>query len=99
MIPDNGQCCFCGYCCRQGVCPFGNWDEEKKQCAHLTEDNKCAIYDEIKNKPGAEFAPAFGAGCCCSLNSERLAIIKGRQLTDMEWLEELNKKMIRYAQT
>lgn len=37
---------------------------------------RCSIAHEIMGQPGWEIAPAFGAGCCSSLNSDRLAIIR-----------------------
>jgi hypothetical protein len=61
------ECVQCGYCCTIGVCPFGKWDGTKGACRFLTEDNQCAIYDEIKSQPGADVSPAFGAGCSSTL--------------------------------
>lgn len=38
---------------------------------------RCGRYDYIKQQPGNEMMPAFGAGCCMSLfNKERNKIIK-----------------------
>lgn len=64
----TSQCVHSGYCCRQAPCPFGKWNEHKHQCEFLTDDNMCAKYDEIKDLPGADISPAFGAGCCSPLN-------------------------------
>jgi len=60
----GSECVHCGFCCRQGPCPFGKWADG--QCQFLVAWGlgfRCAIYDEIKNAPGAQIAPAFGAGC------------------------------------
>ena len=35
------ECLKCGFCCRKAPCPFGRWDQEKKQCAYITEENLC----------------------------------------------------------
>ena len=69
---NNKPCVQCGYCCTKCACWLGMWDDTKKQCAHLTKDNKCGIYDDIRKTAGSEHSPAFGAGCCMSLfNSVR----------------------------
>ena len=71
------KCVCCGYCCTKGACAFGDWNEIKHQCKHLTEDKLCGKYREIINQPAAKFNPAFGAGCCMSLfNSFRERKIK-----------------------
>lgn len=68
-------CIRSGYCCQQGVCSYGEWDEEAHQCKHLIGDSPgnfaCGIYDWITTQPGAEMSPAFGAGCSSSLNPVR----------------------------
>ncbi len=76
------ECVKCGWCCRQTVCYYGEWDYEKHQCKFLTEDNLCAKHDEIVAyeqqlglNPGL-----FGSGCCVNfMNPYRLRIIKSRQ--------------------
>lgn len=71
-------CLRSGFCCKQGVCPFGRWDAAKKQCAFLEGDRpgsyQCGKYAEIIAHPESEFSPAFGAGCCSSMNADRLKI-------------------------
>jgi len=57
------------------------WNEELHQCSYLQHAKvgyKCAIYQDIINKPQREWycAPAFGAGCCSSLNSDRQELLK-----------------------
>ena len=77
-------CVQCGYCCRIGPCGFGIWDEIRKQCVHLSSENKCEIYIDITARPVAEweFSPAFGFGCSSPLfNSYRERIIANRQRT------------------
>lgn len=63
------KCVQCGFCCRQGVCTFGVWDVDK--CRYLGDDDRCTVYDLIKNMPGADVNPAFGAGCSSPLFNER----------------------------
>lgn len=71
-------CVRSGYCCKVAPCPFGEWDAERKQCTHLIGNTPgsyaCGIYDYIIKQPGAEVSPAFGAGCCSPLNSDRKGI-------------------------
>lgn len=80
LTVQHPQCVRSGYCCKQGPCPFGEWDEEKTQCKFLIGDEPgkyaCGIFDEIKGKPGAESAPAFGVGCCSGLNDDRLELLR-----------------------
>ncbi len=75
-------CVRSGFCCKQAPCPFGTWDEDKKQCSFLGGERPgeyfCEKYDEILQLPpevGANIAPAFGAGCCSSLNSDRREVL------------------------
>ena len=46
------KCIQCGACCRAKVAIQlllpGFWDESKQSCKNLTEDNRCAIYE---NRP------------------------------------------------
>ena len=69
-------CLRCGYCCRTAVCAFGTWDAVAHRCVHLTPDSECAIYERITALPRERWIgnPAFGAGCCSSLNSDRRAL-------------------------
>jgi len=71
-------CLRSGFCCKQAPCPFGKWNEAKTQCEYLVGDEpggyECGIYDEIVQQPGAELVPAFGAGCCSNLNSDRIGL-------------------------
>ena len=61
---------------------MGAWDEVKHQCAELVAigDGRygCQKYDEILagEDKSWHIAPAFGAGCCSSMNSDRTAILK-----------------------
>jgi len=72
------KCVRSGYCCKVAPCPFGEWDAERGQCAHLIGDKpgrySCGIYEYIEQQPGADVAPAFGAGCCSSLNTDRIGL-------------------------
>lgn len=78
-------CVGSGLCCKTAPCPFGTWDQERRQCAYLEVANevegitiyRCGQYEAIRQQPGADIAPAFGAGCCMSLfNSNRTRIIR-----------------------
>jgi hypothetical protein len=69
-------------CCKKAPCGYGDPDESGG-CRFLVswEDDleveryRCGKYDEIKDQPGAEIMPAFGAGCCQPLFNERRAEI------------------------
>ena len=90
LYPGAKACIHSGWCCRQGPCAFGTWDTEQHQCIHLTQDDHCGIYQEIMAKPVAEWKwnPAFGAGCCSSLNPARQAMLAKKLWTDLlrNWL-------------
>ena len=58
------KCVQCGYCCTTGPCAYGEWDAINERCMFLSEDNKCDIYDDIKNDKSS---PAMGEGCSSSL--------------------------------
>lgn len=77
LFPGAQPCVMSGYCCRVAACPFGTWDEDRHQCAQLTEDDRCGRYDEILALPRERWAgsPAFGAGCSSTLGNERRARI------------------------
>lgn len=66
LYPGARPCIKCGFCCKQGVCSFGEWDQEKHQCCFLTKDNLCERYQFILETGDLQnMSPAFGAGCCC----------------------------------
>ncbi len=75
----TSACIRSGYCCKQGPCPFGRWDEAAQQCAYLEGDTEgeyaCGIYDEIIKHPDAALSPAFGTGCSSSLNPVRIRML------------------------
>jgi hypothetical protein len=77
-VGDNA-CCACGFCCKQGPCSFGSWDESSHQCAYLMGHGPgyyaCAIADNIRSRPLSNMSPAFGAGCCSAMNSDRRFVI------------------------
>jgi hypothetical protein len=73
-------CLRSGFCCKQGICQFGEWDDVNKQCRHLggTEPGKhfCMIYDFImESNENWHFSPAFGAGCCSPFNEDRMKLV------------------------
>jgi hypothetical protein len=73
-------CLRSGYCCKKGICPFGEWDKQKEACTYLIGDRpgnyECAKYAQIIQHPDSEFSPAFGAGCCSSLNGDRQKLLR-----------------------
>ena len=76
-IPTKDVCVQCGYCCTVLECVYGAWDIEHNRCIHLTEDNLCAIYDEIVEKEKNSQFPMIGSGCSSTLfNDVREAKIK-----------------------
>jgi hypothetical protein len=76
-------CCRCGYCCKVRSCGFGEWDEKAHRCKELLGSMRgeyaCGKYDEIVGSAGGlwKLAPAFGAGCCSTFNSDRAAVLRG----------------------
>ena len=82
------QCVRSGFCCQNAPCVYGERTSDKdKSCRFLEVDHilqdgrtkvhRCGKYDEIKDLPGADITPAFGAGCCQPLfNENRQSIIR-----------------------
>lgn len=60
-------CVQCGFCCTVGICYHGAWNTRKTQCRFLTEEDKCARYDEIKG----DWVIGFGKGCSSPLFNDR----------------------------
>ena len=79
LYPGARPCVRSGYCCKKAPCGYGTWDAGKTQCAYLQKDAdgryECGIIDKIVGSPGWQISPAFGAGCCSPLNSDRLGIL------------------------
>lgn len=73
-------CVQCGYCCRRSTCGFGQWDSHAQQCCYLKPTTKnqyeCAIFEKIHKDPSSVISPAFGAGCCSSMNQDRQAVLR-----------------------
>lgn len=84
------KCVHCGWCCRNGPCPWGEvTSPTDRSCKFLVPGKPgrwlCGKYDEIIGQPTAEISPAFGAGCCATLfNTDRERIL-------MEIKEEANE--------
>ena len=82
LDPGAVPCVQCGHCCKVRSCGFGEWDEIKKQCKELVDWKNgtygCRIYRKIIEGKDTSWhcAPAFGAGCCANLNSDRQAIVR-----------------------
>ena len=71
---DKGRCFQSGYCCTQGVCHYGVWEELKHQCKHLDEPDEvgrriCLIHEQIleAEEMHGESYPMFGSGCSSTL--------------------------------
>jgi hypothetical protein len=82
---SSSPCVGSGLCCKTGPCGYGEWSVSEKKCKYLEEGLKennvtiyrCGRYEYIKQQPGNEVMPAFGAGCCMSLfNTDRSLIVK-----------------------
>jgi len=44
----------------------------------------CSKYEIITKDPNSKYTPAFGAGCCSNLNSQRRDIIRQRHALEIE---------------
>lgn len=82
LYEGSVPCVQCGYCCKVRSCGYGKWDEEKHQCSELVAVGdgtyNCGVFDKIvKGKDTSwHLAPAFGAGCCASINTYRADILR-----------------------
>ena len=67
------DCIGCGYCCSKVPCAYGRENEEGGCAEQVFRDGRywCGIAEEIQKDPSSKWSPAFGAGCCSSLNSVR----------------------------
>lgn len=72
-------------CCKKSPCAFGEWNAIQGQCTYLqvayrseaVDVHRCGRFEHISKQPGAEWNPAFGAGCCMPLfNAARASIIR-----------------------
>lgn len=82
LYPGAKPCINSGYCCKQMPCQFGEATSEKDRACKFLEPADggkfvCGIYEEIIGSPGWKNSPAFGAGCCSPLNSDRLKLHVG----------------------
>ena len=73
-------CVRSGYCCQTTPCPWGEAEPGGTACVHLVGvapgGYACGRYAEIMAAdPGQKVVPAFGAGCCSSLNPVRLGLL------------------------
>lgn len=78
-------CVGSGHCCKVAPCVHGAPGPDGA-CVFLeawpegtieTPRYRCGRYEEIRSKPGSEFYPAFGQGCCSPLfNVARSAIVR-----------------------
>jgi hypothetical protein len=74
------ECVQCGYCCTVRPCVYGaevvprgdgvQLVATRGRCRFLTEDNKCAKYDEIVEKERGSRYPMFGCGCSSPMFNE-----------------------------
>jgi hypothetical protein len=76
-------CVRSGYCCRVAACPFGWYSHRAKRCVYLGGPRAgyhwCMIHAWIRTQRGAEFSPAFEAGCSSTLNGIRRALLRGAE--------------------
>jgi hypothetical protein len=80
------HCVGSGFCCKQAPCPYGERAPGTGWCIHLApwqDDHlplpryRCGRYEYIRQQPGSEWVPAFGAGCSSPLfNSDRDRIVR-----------------------
>jgi hypothetical protein len=82
LVEGARPCVQCGFCCKQTTCGAAEYDHTLSQCEALIENDdgtySCGKYDEILEMPKFmwEMMPAFGAGCCSAMNSDRQRIIR-----------------------
>lgn len=75
-------CVKCGFCCKNAPCGFGEWNAGKGCCCMLVDKKdgtyECEIYEDIIKGEDKSWhiAPAFGAGCCSSVNRDRQALLR-----------------------
>lgn len=103
---ESSPCVRSGLCCKTAICAYGEANEQGG-CKHLLTKFKgdgyeffeCGRHDWIVHQPGAEWMPAFGAGCCMALaNQLRYANMKAliekkvdiREVVDHHWFKENN---------
>lgn len=83
-------CIKSGFCCTKAPCAYGEWNDDRSACVHLSKPNEigqrvCGRYDWIKeNVPGWENYPAFGAGCCMPMFNEARASIITKYIENEE---------------
>jgi len=78
------RCIRSGFCCKQAPCGFGeSVSLDNPACKFLgggsPGEHYCKKYDEIISgmpENGAHISPAFGEGCCSTLNPDRLLLLK-----------------------
>tara|TARA_B100000029_G_scaffold108309_2_gene99611 strand:+ start:194 stop:439 length:246 start_codon:yes stop_codon:yes gene_type:complete len=77
------ECIRSGYCCQRAPCGWGVAEENGTACIYLVGNKpgeyECGKYDEIMAASptlGADISPAFGAGCCSSLNPVRIKLLE-----------------------
>lgn len=85
-------CVRSGFCCKKTPCGYGEWNEDKTQCAYLTVDEQglhaCEKYEDISKDPFSKFSPAFGYGCCMSIgNTDRDKIIAKHYDGEIPYIE------------
>ena len=83
---EDNPCVNCGYCCKQGICGYGKYDEKKKRCIYLKIYNKkirtyrCLKYKEIVEQEKDSEYPMFHCGCSSSLfNNDRKIVLNNIQ--------------------
>ncbi len=76
-------CVRSGFCCKQAICPYGEWDETVRQCKFLAIDNSelgthiCLKHEEITEIEKDSRYPMMGSGCSSTLfNEDRDRVIR-----------------------
>ena len=82
--PKYQPCVGSGFCCKRSPCPYGEPAPDTGWCIHLTPWEgdtlespryRCGRYEYIKDQPFANSVPAFGGGCCSTINEDRDRIV------------------------
>jgi Fe-S-cluster containining protein len=76
MKDGRWTCVQCGACCRVAGLLIPEWDRGDGACQHLTEENRCAIYEvrpEICRTENVRASDALRAEAC-SVLAERFEV-------------------------
>ena len=79
LYPGAKPCVRSGYCCKSAPCGFGEPTSESNRACRFLEGGRpgeyhCGKAEEIVQDPSWVLSPAFGAGCCSPMNTDRLEV-------------------------